>query len=154
MSRPASKRAKAAEEAEFLRRYRLVTAFDADEVVNVDGVLINLACDVDKTIWRPICPLGLYGHPMALRGPEIVFPWTPGDWKDDCVSDRGAEIGFAYRLNWAPMANATQQSTERLSIFLSGNQSVRKLKSQLIIPDKSAASARASIDGHSEPDFR
>ncbi|MDP1739161.1 MAG: hypothetical protein Q8L23_17185 [Caulobacter sp.] len=75
------KRTKAAETADFLRRWALITAFGKDETVEIDGVLINLKCDIDTATWRPLCPLGVYGHPAALNGPEIVFPWTPSDWK-------------------------------------------------------------------------
>jgi len=87
LKKRAPKQSQAVEKADMLRRYRLITAFDAKEVVTVDGVQLNLACNVDKTIWRPLCPLGLYGSAAALRGPEIVFPWTPTSWRKSFAKD-------------------------------------------------------------------
>lgn len=65
------------EEVEFLRRYALAGAFSAPGPVEIDGVTFDFTCDLDKTLWRPDCPLGLYGAPTIRFAPRIAFPWTP-----------------------------------------------------------------------------
>ncbi|WP_158818525.1 hypothetical protein [Methylocapsa sp. S129] len=68
-------------DAQFRRAYLLGRAFDVNEVVTVDGVMFNMQCELDKSVWRPVYPLGLHGHVAALYGPEIAFPWTPSYWR-------------------------------------------------------------------------
>lgn len=78
---PKPRRRWTAEERRTIRAYDLITAFDADDTVTVDGVKLRFACEVDRSKWRPAYALGLYGHAAALHGPEIIFPWTPRDWR-------------------------------------------------------------------------
>jgi hypothetical protein len=67
---------------DLLRRYRLSLAFGASEPVVIDGVSIDLSCELDSKLWRPIAPLGTYGHQGIRYGPRIVFPWTPSEWAE------------------------------------------------------------------------
>jgi len=71
------KLSQAQEEVEFLRRYALAGAFSARGPVEIDGVTFDFTYDLDKTLWRPDCPLGLYGAPTIRFAPRIAFPWTP-----------------------------------------------------------------------------
>jgi hypothetical protein len=61
----------------FIRALRLVEAWTNSAPTVIDGITFRLDCDVDKSQWHPLCPLGLYGDGTALYGPELVFPWTP-----------------------------------------------------------------------------
>jgi hypothetical protein len=71
-----------AEQDDIWRRYRLITAYDAGEPVEIDGVTFDLRCELDTKLWRPVAPLGTYGHRATLYGPKIIFPWTPDDWRE------------------------------------------------------------------------
>ncbi len=70
------------EQEDFFRRYCLAIAWGSKEPVIVDGVTLMLECGVDTSVWRPMCSLGVYDHGSATYGPEVVFPWTPPDWRD------------------------------------------------------------------------
>ncbi|PIB89924.1 hypothetical protein [Caulobacter sp. FWC2] len=59
------------------RVFKLADAWRSPEPVLVDGVYIDLSCDVDKEIWKPLHTLGAYGERQSLYGPELIFPWTP-----------------------------------------------------------------------------
>lgn len=78
-----------AEEDAFLRSYRLAGVYEEACPVVVDGVTIDLTCDLDRKLWRPVSPLGTYGHRAALYGPRILFPWTPPQWR--AILSRGGE---------------------------------------------------------------
>lgn len=67
----------AEDEAHFLRAHKLLRAWETSEFTTVDSVHFDLRCDVNKDLWRPLAPIGLYGRRAALYGPEFVFPWTP-----------------------------------------------------------------------------
>lgn len=70
------------DENEAWRRYQLLTAFGAPEPVEIDGIILDLACDLDTESWRPVAPLGTYARQALRYGPRIAFPWTPQDWID------------------------------------------------------------------------
>lgn len=72
-----AKRLSAEDEVHFLRAHRLLQAWETSEYTTVDGVHFDMKCDVDKDLWRPLAPIGLYGRRAALYGPEFIFPWTP-----------------------------------------------------------------------------
>jgi hypothetical protein len=84
---PKPRRRWTAGERRTLRAYHLITAFESDQTVHVEGVKLNFACDLDRSKWKPACTLGLYGHRAALYGPEIIFPWTPADWRKSFERD-------------------------------------------------------------------
>jgi hypothetical protein len=98
-----------------LRAYDLITAFGSDQTVEIDGVKFNFKCDLERSKWRPACPLGLYGHPAALHGPEIIFPWTPADWRKSFERDghalqaRKGSLVFVGQITTAPITTPFEE---------------------------------------------
>ena len=76
-----------AEADEFLRGYYLAGAFGSAEPVIIDGVTLDLSCELDANVWRPSTPLGMYGRADLRFAPRISFPWTPAEvvarWKSE-----------------------------------------------------------------------
>ncbi len=99
------------QEADFVRRYYLASAFGSAEPVTVDGVIFELRCDeLDTDLWRPVAPLGIYSYEGVRFGPRIVFPWTPTEWTDRWRSEgevveapAGSRIKIAL-IRSAPLA--------------------------------------------------
>lgn len=66
-----------AEQTLFWRGYQLMEAFRSAAPVEIDGVLFDFECDLDKSVWKPATALGTYGTPSLRFAPRIAFPWTP-----------------------------------------------------------------------------
>lgn len=71
------------QEDDLLRSYYLIEAARNGTEVEVEGVTLDLNCELAPAEWQPISPPGVYGSIDALYGPEIIFPWTPSDWRQD-----------------------------------------------------------------------
>lgn len=83
MSRPTSRtKFSKAERDEILQRYTLLEAIRTGSVVQIGGVTLDMRCPLDPKQWQPLNPFGLYGSRASLWQPEIVFPWTPTDWRE------------------------------------------------------------------------
>ena len=132
------------EEIDFVRRYRLVSAWGADDAVEVDGVSIDLRCDLDAEEWRPVAGLGIYSHDGVRWGPRIAFPWTPewvlekwGDTPEVIAAPLGSRIKIAT-MHDAPL-RATfgefelPEHTERKAAYLWVYQAGGDLNLQLQI---------------------
>lgn len=100
------------EETDFVRRYRLVSAWGADDPVEVDGVSIDLRCDLDAQEWRPVAGLGIYSHEGVRWGPRIAFPWTP-EWVLEKWGDTPEVIAapLGSRIKIATMHDAPLRAT-------------------------------------------
>lgn len=94
------------QEDDFVRGYRLSEAFGAGRVVTIDGVTLDLRCELDTDLWRPGASLGTYGHRAALHGPRILFPWTSPDWR-------------AHLTDGGDAVEATAGSTVRIATIAS-----------------------------------
>lgn len=71
----------AKEKADLWRSYQLMTGSRAAGPITIEGVTLDLRHGLDPDLWQVLCPLGTYGRGATLTNPEIVFPWTPPDWR-------------------------------------------------------------------------
>jgi len=149
----------AEEEAHFLRADRLLRAWETSEYVTVDGVHFDLKCEVDKNLWRPLAPIGLYGRRAALYGPEFIFPWTP-DYIREFMEKSGPaiEVGpgatvvigpvFTAQLNspFAEFQDEAQRDGKQARMFvLHANGEVEQAKRPLVLLTASATDALITI---------
>ena len=61
------------QEADVWRRYRLSVAFASAEPIEIDGVTFDLSCELDRTQWQPIAPLGTYSYEGARFRPRLYL---------------------------------------------------------------------------------
>jgi len=150
-------------EEDIVRAFRLFEAFDVTGVVSIDGILIDMTCDVDKGIWRPVNPLGSYSAPSGLRAPEIVFPWTPSKWRrhlakggDLVEAKAGSRITVDHVVSVkldAPLDEFSHaENQEAKLVYLSvkdGEQSIRKVNHPLVLLARGATAHLVSVGDYS-----
>lgn len=96
-----------AQEDAFVRSVLIADAYSKRKPIEVEGVTIDLACDLDPDVWMPVFHLGTYHHPAVDLGPEIAFPWAPPSWRDfiskacDLVEVRDGGIVTVHALRAA-----------------------------------------------------
>jgi len=151
------------EEARIWRAHRLLLAWEESTPTTLDGVHLQLACDVDKSIWHPLSPLGLYGHRAALYGPEIIFPWTPPEIREllaqhtevvEVGEGSTVLIGFVtsapLKSAFADFSDAEQREGKRAHLFvLQPDGQVHTVKRPLILLTQSATEALIGIGDYS-----
>lgn len=60
-----------------LERFLLLRKAEDGVPVCVDGVTVDLSCDMDFKDWHPLHALGDIVRVGTLKGPELIWPWFP-----------------------------------------------------------------------------
>lgn len=119
------------EKARLFRAVKLWEAWKTSAPTIVDGVRFDLSCDIDKDVWQPLHDLGVYGRRVAFSGPELIFPWTPPEFRSligaedeliDVPVGASVVIGFVTTgtLNspFAPFAQPERREAKRAHLFV------------------------------------
>ena len=151
------------QEIAFLRNTELAGAFSRSGPVEVDGVTFDFTCDLDKTVWRPDCALGLYGAPTIRFAPRIALPWTPPEilkaWRDAgeiVVAPAGSTVRIAL-VRSVPMNPAygdldLQEHRERKLPYLwviRPGQDLKVADPPMMLLAKTATVAHIELDDYS-----
>lgn len=119
------------EKARLFRAVKIWDAWRTSTPMVVEGVRFDLSCDVDKDVWHPLHNLGVYGRRVAFSGPELVFPWTPPEFRSligpeneliDVPVGASVVIGFVTTgtLNspFAAFAQPERREAKRAHLFV------------------------------------